>query len=271
MLWRSYDPDNLATVKKVQSMLVDCYACGALNHFGTECGLRGGRMPYGGQSWTTENRLRYLIGGNGGSKAGGMSIKGMARNDPVNISDSEDEGFIRPKVAPPPPKHLKFADRVTMPNPPPPQRSNGLPSYAIQPPPPQQGWAAVNGDGHYRAENFSNRNGMDYADEYRGDRGDEDFHSFTNNGRDHDDLFRGRNEEPFRAGGNGGGRNGNRDPFPARQPPRNSGPAPGRVGRPPRNSGVGRGGGGGRGPPSGGRGRGRGGGSGARGGRGGRR
>lgn len=264
LLWRSYNPDSTAT-KKMKVMLVDCYSCGALGHFGTECGLRGTRMPYGGQSWTAENRARYLEGAATGSKTtftnnGGMAIRGMARNDPVTISESEDEGFIRPKVVQPPaPKHFNFSSNRPAPN-------NGLPSYAQQPPPPQHGWTAVNGDGHYRAENFSNRYGMDYADSFRGD---DDFHSFTNNGRGRDDLFGsgGRNDEPFRpqnnGGGNGGGRNQNRDPFPARQATNK--PPPNR-----RNNGRGGMGGGGRGRsgPSGGGGRG--GAPGGRGGRGGR-
>lgn len=275
LLWRSYNPDTLA-IKKVPYMLIDCYSCGALNHFGTECGLRGTRMPYAGQTWTAENRERYLEGNDSGSKdfpmrtKNGMSIRGMARNEPISISDSEEETFIRPKVVPQPQKtHLRFSDRVSLPNAPP--RNNNLPMYAQQPPPPpRQDWAAVNGNGAY--ETFSSRNGMDYADDFRDN---DDFHSFR--GRDHDDLYRssGRQNEPFRAanngnngriGGGGGVRNATSDPFPAR-PQRNGGPSPGRGGRPPQNSGRGGGAGGrGRGGAPGGRG-GRGGGAGGGGGR----
>ena len=276
LLWRTYDPKKI-TVRKVHSMLVDCYSCGGLNHFGTECGLRGtNRMPYAGQSWTVENRARYLEASATGAKnsngrnGSGFAIRGMARNEPIQISDSEEETFIRPKVAPraPPPQkqHLKFADRVTMPNqalppPPPPPRNNNLPIYAQQPPPLQQNWGAVQGNGAYRAENFAMRNGMDYADDYREEQ---DYQSL--NGKDHDDLYRHnpRNDKPFRPQQNTAL---SRDPFSTRPPPREGK----RVRQPrsngPSGSGRGRGGGvGTRGGRSGG-----GGGEGGRGGRGGRR
>lgn len=274
LLWRTYDPEKI-TVRKVQSMLVDCYSCGGLNHSGTECGLRGtNRMPYAGQSWTAENRARYLEGSEAGAKnsnarnGSGFAIRGMARSEPIQISDSEEETFIRPKVAPraPPPQkqHLKFADRVTMPNqpPPPPSRNNNLPIYAQQPPPPQQNWGAIQGNGAYRAENFAMRNGMDYSNDYR-----EEQNYQSLNGRDHDDLYRHnpRNDEPSRPQHQNTAMS--RDPFSTRPPPRE-----GKRVRQPRSNG----------PSGGGRGRGwgvgvrggRGGGSGGgrgRGGRGGRR
>lgn len=256
LLWRTYDPENI-TIKKVQNMLVDCYSCGGLSHFGTECGLREtNRMPYAGQSWTAENRARYLEGSVAGGKnpngrnGNGFAIRGMARNEPIQISDSEEENFIRPKVAPraPPPQkqHLKFADRVTMPNqpPPPPPRNNNLPMYAQQPPLPQKNWGAVQGNGAYRAENFAMRNGMDCADDYRQEKNFERL-----DGRDCDDLYRHnpQREEPFRPQNTAL----SRDPFSTR-PPRE-----GKRVRQPRSNGLSGGG------------RGRGGGVGARGGRGG--
>lgn len=138
-LWRSFKPEKLSTIKKLDNMLVDCWSCGALGHSGAECGLRPNQMPYGGQTWSEENRNRYWTGqvlnGSASQKNGkmGMSIKGSAKQNAIYLGDSsEDEGLIRPPVSksqpkPKPQVKMRLEDRITGgPN-------LNLPQYSQQP------------------------------------------------------------------------------------------------------------------------------------------
>lgn len=122
-LWRSFRPD-LGSVRKVRSLLADCYNCGADGHYGPECALSRSASLTGGYTWSKENRDRYVDPkmsmpaiSNGrdyllAKPQNGFSIKGSAKSNPVTLDDSDEEDFIRAKVAPPQPKsHIRFAGR----------------------------------------------------------------------------------------------------------------------------------------------------------------
>lgn len=142
-LWRDFKPDRLPSIKKIQSMILDCYSCGAVNqHNGNECGLRPNQQPYGGQTWSVENYNLYWEGGNLQPRSNGlpprnggmgMSIKGLAKQQPTYVEDSSDDGnFINPPVAKRPQQQkpkmsVRLEDRITGgPN-------LSLPQYSQQP------------------------------------------------------------------------------------------------------------------------------------------
>ncbi|KFY35127.1 hypothetical protein V494_06192 [Pseudogymnoascus sp. VKM F-4513 (FW-928)] len=118
-LWRSFKPD-LGSVRKVRSLLADCYNCGADGHYGPECALSRSASLTARYTWSMANRDRYVDSkmslpaiSNGSylpaKPQNGFSIKGSAKSNPVTLDDSDEEDFIRAKVAPPQPKgHIHF-------------------------------------------------------------------------------------------------------------------------------------------------------------------
>lgn len=111
LVWRSYDP-SLEEICKVRDIPVNCYSCGGGDHFGPECGLHRGVIFSGGHTWSKDNLLKYI---DHSSTARALSAgkdytvpsrpgnkhMGMTGNSdyPIALDDeSEEEGFIRPKV-----------------------------------------------------------------------------------------------------------------------------------------------------------------------------
>lgn len=205
-LWRTFNPD-VDSIRKVQNILVDCYNCGADGHFGSECGLHRSALLTGGYTWSVSNRNRYVDSETSSRaiSAGkdyrippkskkGFSIKGSAKNNPVKVDDSdEEEGFIRPKIAPPPTRnHIHFADRQ-------PANRNG-PQAPRYPPPPSihNSYPSRDDPDRFRRErSFSPP--PRYPD-YQQRRGDEQYHNFD---RDNGYRPQGRPLSPFRANTNG--------------------------------------------------------------------
>lgn len=120
MIWRTYLPTHVRTVQHIP---IDCYSCGASNHFGPDCGLRVGHLLTGGLTWSMSNLNRYVdpVSEERALSAGidysiqpkkSFSIKGKA-NDPFVIDDSSDDGqgFIRPKVQTAERGHIRFGER----------------------------------------------------------------------------------------------------------------------------------------------------------------
>ncbi|KAJ9156428.1 hypothetical protein NKR23_g1423 [Pleurostoma richardsiae] len=80
-IWRTYRP-NPENIKKVKSLPVFCYSCGAQGHYGGECGLAGARsMEPPSETWTKACRDLYL--------------------DPDSTADAIALENLQPAVAPP--------------------------------------------------------------------------------------------------------------------------------------------------------------------------
>ncbi|KFY43197.1 hypothetical protein V495_04091 [Pseudogymnoascus sp. VKM F-4514 (FW-929)] len=201
-LWRSFKPD-LGSVKKVRSLLADCYNCGADGHYGPECALSRSASLTSRYTWSTANRDRYVdakmsmpANSNGrdylpAKPQNGFSIKGSAKSNPVTLDDSDEEDFIRAKVPPPQPKsHIRFTGRQPLDE-----------QYRSQPPPPSR-YREPPLSNSYRGNDGNSRFGDDrpyspppaYPD-YNQGRYDDQYHSF-----DHDRDYRstGQPMMPFR-------------------------------------------------------------------------
>lgn len=210
-LWRSFKPD-FGSVRKVRSLVADCYNCGADGHYGPECALSRSASLTGGYTWSMANRDRYVDPkmslpaiSNGrdylpAKPQNGFSIKGSAKSNPVTLDDSDEEDFIRAKIAPPQPKsHIRFTGRQPLeeryqPQPPP------LSSY--REPPLSNSYRG--NDEHFRfGDGRAYSPPPSYPDYHQG-RYDEQYHSF-----DHDRDYRSNGQPllPFR-GDNDGHRRG---------------------------------------------------------------
>jgi hypothetical protein len=119
-IWRSYEPKS-EEIHRVRDIPVYCYSCGAIDHYGPECGLHRGLILSGGKSWSKNNLLKYLDPASQERALSArvdysiparsnkqFSIKGKA-NDPIPIEDSDDENFLRGKIKPPVQNgHIRF-------------------------------------------------------------------------------------------------------------------------------------------------------------------
>ncbi|KAL5350250.1 hypothetical protein ACLOAV_005288 [Pseudogymnoascus australis] len=210
-LWRSFKPD-LGSVRKVRSLLADCYNCGADGHYGPECALSRNASLTGGYTWSMANRDRYVDAkkslpaiSNGrdylpAKPQNGFSIKGSAKSNPVTLDDSDEEDFIRAKIAPPQPKsHIRFTGRQPLeerfrPQPPPPS------SY--REPPLSNSYRG--NDEHYRFGDGRPYSPPPSYPDYNQGRFDDQYHNF-----DHDNDYRSNGQPlmPFR-GDNDGHRSG---------------------------------------------------------------
>ncbi|KAI9742256.1 MAG: hypothetical protein M1818_004156 [Claussenomyces sp. TS43310] len=129
LIWRSFRPDPYS-LKKVNKIPVFCYCCGAEDHFGAECGLRRSYLLSGGITWSHANLDQYVdirsevralsagvdytIASRPGRQ---LSIKGKARDEQMDLDESENEGssFLRPPV---PKRAAKGKIRFSQPQPP---------------------------------------------------------------------------------------------------------------------------------------------------------
>ncbi|OBT47369.1 hypothetical protein VE00_02093 [Pseudogymnoascus sp. WSF 3629] len=226
-LWRSFKPD-LGSVRKVRSLLADCYNCGADGHYGPECALSRSASLTGGYTWSMANRDRYVDHkmsmpaiSNGrdylpAKPQNGFSIKGSAKSNPVTLDDSDEEDFIRAKIAPPQPKnHIRFTggrqplEERYQPQPPPPS------SY--REPPLSNSYRG--NDDHFRfGEERPYSPPPSYPD-YNQGRYDDQYHNF-----DHDKDYRSNGQPmmPFR-GDNDGQRSG---PNPSKRSRKGAGNGP---------------------------------------------
>lgn len=57
-IWQTYRP-QVGHTKKVKSLPIFCYCCGAEGHFGSDCGLSNPRLPYS-ETWSLANASMYL-------------------------------------------------------------------------------------------------------------------------------------------------------------------------------------------------------------------
>ncbi|KAL1621002.1 hypothetical protein SLS56_009418 [Neofusicoccum ribis] len=102
-IWRTYNPNKMANIKKVARLAVSCYQCGANTHFGNDCPMR----PRKGDqiindTWSAKEANKYLIDPEAfwaelkqqTSNGQGLSIKGRAQNQHIHFSSSEDDGDI---------------------------------------------------------------------------------------------------------------------------------------------------------------------------------
>lgn len=121
---RSFRPGE-NDIRRVKSIPIYCYSCGAEGHFGTQCGLsRESSRPVLQEIWSQENCQRYVdqnstevaivLDPTSGPHASSWGAddrpnfggKSMARPTHVVFEDDDDddeEGFIRPPVQRPPP------------------------------------------------------------------------------------------------------------------------------------------------------------------------
>ncbi|KFY18455.1 hypothetical protein V493_08600 [Pseudogymnoascus sp. VKM F-4281 (FW-2241)] len=210
-LWRSFKPD-LGSVRKVRSLLADCYNCGADGHYGPECALSRSASLTGGYTWSMANRDRYVDSktslpaiSNGShylpaKPQNGFSIKGSAKSNPVMLVDSDEEEFIRPKIAPPQPKgHIRFTGRQPVE-----QRHQPQPPPASSYREPPLSNSYTRNDEHYRFGDGRPYSPPPSYPDYNQGRYDDQYHNF-----DHDKDYRSNGQPllPFR-GDNGGHRGG---------------------------------------------------------------
>ncbi|KFZ08184.1 hypothetical protein V502_09494 [Pseudogymnoascus sp. VKM F-4520 (FW-2644)] len=255
-LWRSFKPD-LGSVRKVRSLIADCYNCGADGHYGPECALSRSASLTGGYTWSMANRDRYvdtkmslpaISHGRDYLPAkpqNGFSIKGSAKSNPVTLDDSDEEDFIRAKIAPPQPKsHIRFTGRQPLEE-----------RYQPQPqPPPPSSYREPPLSNSYRGNDEPYRfgEGRPYSPppsypDYNQGRYDDQYHNF-----DHDNDYRSTGQPllPFR-GDNDGHRGGNASSKRSRKGASNGAPRYDNV-APPQSLAGKKGGRGGRGPRGGG-------------------
>lgn len=236
MMWRSFNPEKVE-IRKVQTLLIDCYSCGAAGHFGPECGLYQGASRSGGYTWSSSNVARYTDAQTSNraisagkdytippKKGNGFSIKGSASNNPVTFGDSDDDdvSFIRAKVAPPQQKsHIRFSDKPVMA--PLPSRNGPPPQRYAPPPPPQPVYRPADSSARYgREREFSSPPRYpDYHDDRMGGR--RQYHDFNGDGRGEPRPPARGPPAGMRSAGNG---------FPGRDSASNRGPPPNMGGRP---------------------------------------
>ncbi|KFY79610.1 hypothetical protein V499_01427 [Pseudogymnoascus sp. VKM F-103] len=226
-LWRSFKPD-LGSVRKVRSLVADCYNCGADGHYGPECALSRSASLTGGYTWSMANRDRYVDTkmsmpaiSNGrdylpAKPQNGFSIKGSAKSNPVTLDDSDEEDFIRAKIAPPQSKgHIRFTGG----------RQPLEERYQPQPPPPSS-YREPPLSNSYRGndDHFRFGEGRPYSPppsypDYNQGRYDDQYHNF-----DHDNDYRSNGQPmlPFR-GDNDGPRAG---PNPSKRSRKGAGNGP---------------------------------------------
>lgn len=127
---RSYCPDE-NNIKRVKSLPIYCYSCGAEGHYGTQCGLSSANSRQAlRETWDQANCQRYadqnssevaivwdatsgvLPNGPAADERPDFGGKSMARRTHIVFEgddDDGDEGFIRPAVQKPPaPGNIKI-------------------------------------------------------------------------------------------------------------------------------------------------------------------
>lgn len=110
-VWRSYVVPE--ATRKVAGLVINCFACGSATHFGMNCALRAKKRVGASSTFSMDNAQQYIdptsnlrslsagkdysIKAKTKNKPKEFSIRGRAKQDPINLdSDSDDGDFLRP-------------------------------------------------------------------------------------------------------------------------------------------------------------------------------
>ncbi|KAF2138486.1 uncharacterized protein K452DRAFT_301023 [Aplosporella prunicola CBS 121167] len=93
LLWRTFIPEKVPNIHKVAMLTVTCYQCASDRHWGDDCPMRPRRAYFNTDTFSAKQANKYLIDPQAAAQernAGGISIKGRAENNVINL-DSDDE------------------------------------------------------------------------------------------------------------------------------------------------------------------------------------
>ncbi|KAK8255673.1 hypothetical protein IWZ00DRAFT_136783 [Phyllosticta capitalensis] len=98
-VWRTFDPAQLPHINKIERLSVGCYFCGSDAHWGDDCHMkpRSATHPLF-DVFSAKEANRYLIDPSArpvnGTSNGGISIKGSAQNNPIDLEDDDDDDHM---------------------------------------------------------------------------------------------------------------------------------------------------------------------------------
>ncbi|KAK7559636.1 hypothetical protein IWX49DRAFT_576467 [Phyllosticta citricarpa] len=94
-IWRTFNPDALPHINKVERLNVGCYFCGSDSHWGDDCRMLPKDSKYQFDVFSAKEAERYLIDPSAqpgkGNLNGGFSIKGSAQSNPIDLDEDDDD------------------------------------------------------------------------------------------------------------------------------------------------------------------------------------
>ncbi|KAK7541929.1 uncharacterized protein J3D65DRAFT_599756 [Phyllosticta citribraziliensis] len=94
-VWRTFNPEELPHINKVDRLSMGCYFCGSDGHWGDDCRMLPKDMKYQFDVFSAKEAARYLIDPlahpSNGTLNGGFSIKGSAQSNPIEFDDDDDD------------------------------------------------------------------------------------------------------------------------------------------------------------------------------------